>query len=193
VDVARLAPGDARGESPHTAILARDRDARAVVLLRFALDLPPGTTVVEAHVVLDRAASVEADPTPVSLHAVRVAEPWRVESLAWGRSPRLDDLNLPSTTVDDVRRDIRLDVRALVRAWRTHAPEDHGIAVVADHTSATGVAFALSDGYGASEDAPLPPPVHAPSPPTVFAGPDPTALGGTEPLRGPRLELYVKP
>jgi hypothetical protein len=191
--VVRLAPGDTSGEVPPVAILARERDARAILLLRFPLDLPPGTTIVEAHVLLFRATAVDSDPTPVTLHAVRVAEGWDAGSITWGRAPRLDDLHLPSTTIDDARSLVRLDVRPLVRGWRIHAPEDQGIAVVADRSSATGMAFALADGYGAREPT-LPLPVHAPGPPTIFTGPDAVASGGerTAP-QGPRLELYVKP
>jgi hypothetical protein len=193
-DVARLAPGDAHAEVPRTAILARDHDARAVLLLRFALDLPPGTTIVEAHLVLDRSTAVSTDPTPVTLHAVRIAAPWDARSITWGRLPRLDDVHLPSTTVDDARHEVRLDVRPLVRAWRLHAPEDQGIAVVADRTSATGTAFALADGDGSSDHPSLPLPVHAPGPPTVFAGAESTESAvDPAPSQGPRLELYVKP
>jgi hypothetical protein len=193
-DAARLGPGDAQGSIPRIAILARDRDARAVLLLKFALDLPPGTTIVEAHVVLDRAPAVSSDPTPVTLHAVRIADLWDARSITWGRAPRLDDVHLPSTTIDDARHEVRLDVRPLVRAWRLHAPEDQGIAVVADRTSATGTAFALADGDGSSDHASLPLLVHAPGPPPVFAGAE-GAEGAVEPppIQGPRLELYVKP
>jgi len=195
VFVARLGPGDARAETAPLATLARQRDAGAMLLLRFALDLPPGATIVEAHLLLDRATAVDVDPAPVVLRAARVVEPWDVRSISWGRAPRIEQEDaLARTEVSDARLTVRLDVRPLVRRWRRHARDDQGIAVVADRTSASGVVFALADGAGAGEDAARLPPVRTPGPPPLFSASEPGDRGREERgTRGPRLELYVKP
>ena len=117
------------------------------------------------------------------LHATRILDPWDARSLAWGRAPRLDDARLPATTIDDARRIVRVDVAPLVRRWRLHSPDDQGLAILADRSSATGMAFAVADGSGAGEDAVPLPSVHSSGPPTFFSaraseGPDgPTPAG----------------
>ena len=196
VDVTRLAPGDERGEVPRIATLGRERDHASILLLRFALDLPAGATVLDAHVLLDRAPALPADPAPIALHAARIVEPWDARTVAWGRAPRLDDARAPVTTVDPGRPSARIDVGALVKRWRRHAPDDQGIAIVADRASATGMAFALADGVGAREDlAPiLPVRTLRDTPPTFHAAAEPSdAPGDARGPRGPRLEIYVKP
>src|ERR1700722_1182883 len=82
-DIARLAPGDTHGEVAPVATLGRARDASSMLLLRFALDLPPDTAILDAHVVLDRAPESEADPAPITLHAARILDRWNPRSLAW--------------------------------------------------------------------------------------------------------------
>jgi hypothetical protein len=202
-DVARLAPGDDHGEVPPTAVLGRARDARAMLLLRFAVDLPPGTSIVEAHIVLDRTPAADDDPTPLVLHAARIHDRWDARSISWGRAPRLDDARLPATTIDAPRREVRIDVRPLVRGWREHSPEDQGIALVADNATPTGTAFALADGTVPADHVVPPLPTHAPGGAPMFVAPAAAeAMGpGTgmdapadlSTTRGPRLELYVKP
>jgi hypothetical protein len=202
VDVVFLHPGDttsdhATGAPPRVARFARDDDGRAVLLLRFEVDLPPGTTVVDASLLLDRATSGLVDPVPVAVHAARIADPWDGRSIAWGRAPRIEEAGGPRTPVEPSRRTARIVVRSLVQRWRLHAPDDQGIALLADKTSPTGMPFALVDGAGSSDDAVPVPPVHAPGPPTLFASAQgPEAAGGDDdaaPPHGPRLELYVKP
>ena len=195
VDVVRLASSDTdRASASRVATLGRARDASAVLLLRFAVDLPPAATILEADLVLQRASPFDADPTPVLLHAARILDPWNGGAIAWGRAPRLEEAGGPVTAIDDARRSVRIDVRPLVRRWRSHAPDDQGIALLADRASVTGIAFVLADGEGGgdanfpvlsvrgSKDAP--PPFHG-------GAEDATV----EPARsqGPRLELYVKP
>jgi hypothetical protein len=191
VAAVRLAPGDAHGEVPRVATLGRERDAGSILLLRFAIDLPPDAAIMGAYVVLDRVASVDPDPRAVPLHAARIVDPWDVRSIAWGRAPRLDDAHLPATRVDGARGTARIDVRSIVQRWRRHAPEDQGIAILADGASTTGMTFAFAD--GAPEDAPPALSVRSPGPPSLYTTGDP-AEGPSDPVpRGPRLELYVRP
>jgi hypothetical protein len=193
VAAARLAPRDARGEVSKVVTLGRARDAGSMLLLRFSLELVPETAIFDAHVVLDRAPSVQADPAAIPLRAARIIDPWDARSVAWGRAPRLGDARLPATVVNGARASVRIDVRSLVQRWRRHSPDDQGIAILADGASVTGMTFALADGGGASDDQASPLSVHAPGPPSLFASSEP-ADGRVESYpRGPRLELYVRP
>jgi len=139
-----------RGEdasAPALATLGRAGD-RATLLLRFALVLPPAARVVEAYVVLARAEAVDADPTPLSLRLTRVTEPWDARALSFARSPRTEDVGSPSSVVRTYGATaVRLDARELVELWRKRSrdPSDHGVAVVAQNETATGVAFACSE------------------------------------------------
>ncbi|HEY2514462.1 MAG TPA: DNRLRE domain-containing protein [Polyangiaceae bacterium] len=198
VAVARIGPGEA-SPTATVAPLARARDAGAELLLRFAVALPPGATVVDANLLLDRAPYVDGDPAPVSLHAARIEEPWSAGAVTWERAPRLDPLGrAPRTTIDDARRTVRLDVRSLVRRWSFHAADEQGIAVIADQTSPTGITISLADGASPKDEALEVVPVHTPGPPPLFAVAESSAGGlgrsGEQGwARGPRLELYVKP
>jgi hypothetical protein len=194
VEEARLSPGDTRGQLPAVVTLGRARDAGAMLLLRFAVDLPPGVAVMGAYVLLDRVPTAGSDDAEVALHTARIAEPWTLGSLSWGRAPRIEAARSPGRLVGGSRGTVRLDVRALVERWARHDPGDQGIAVLADRVTPTGVAFALEDGVG--DDAPDVPSVRSPGPPalyTVAAYTDPAHESHGAPPRGPRLELYVRP
>jgi hypothetical protein len=200
VEALRLAPGDTAGEMPPVVTLGRKRDEAAVLLLRFALDLSPDATVLEAHVLLDRAPSLDADPTPIALHASRIVEPWDARLVSWGRAPRIEETRSPQTVVDLGRPQARIDVRSLILRWRRHGPDDQGIAIVADadanQGSVTGMAFVLADGAGATDEKGPVVPVRSlrDTPPTFHAAAD-VSEAPAEGLvpRAPRLEIYVKP
>jgi hypothetical protein len=153
------------------ATLGRTRDGGALALLRFDVRLPPEAVLLEAYVLLERAPDVEADPVFIDLHAARILDPWDSASVSWARAPRLEEVGAPITRVSAPAGPlVRLEVRDLVQRWRRRGRDDFGVAVVADGTSATGVAFA----WRARE--------------TVS---DPPAAARAE-LTGPRLELYVR-
>lgn len=195
-DVLRLAPGDTEGEVPRVATLGRARDGASLLLLRFALDLPPDATVIDAHVILDRAPASASDPGPIALHAAQIVDPWDARSVAWGRAPHLVELGAPRSIVDAARTSVRIDVRTIVSRWRRHAPDDRGIAIVADRVSATGLTFALADGAGGTDERPPVFPVRTlkDAPPT-FHAPASAVEGVGEMVlpHGPRLEVYVRP
>jgi hypothetical protein len=196
VDAVLLAPGDAPGEGARVATLGRSRDVASILLLRFSLDLSPDSTVIDAHVVLDRAPSSDSDPTSIALHADRIVEAWDAAGVTWGRAPRLGASRSPVSMVEGGRASVRIDVRALVSRWRRHAPDDQGIAIVADRASATGVTFALADGAGRTEESAPVFPVRTlrDTPPTFHAPADALEAGGEGVLpRAPRLEVYVRP
>jgi hypothetical protein len=147
VDLAYLRRGGASSEAgapPPLVVLGRNSDRESKLLLRFSVPLPPEATVIEAYLLLDRSDLVDSDPEPIALHAARIAEPWDSRSVTWATQPRIDDLNLPSTTVRPEGGPlVRVDVRDLVAKWRTHDARDQGIAVVAETSTPSGIAFAL--------------------------------------------------
>jgi hypothetical protein len=149
------------GDSIATATLGR-ADRAAIILLRFLVALPPDSDVLEAYVLLDRAADIEADPIAVSLHAERIESSWSGASVSWVGRPRLRNTGAPWTRAFPWGgQTVRIDVRDLVTGRRQGAREDTGLglAIVSLGSSPTGLVFALESGR------------HG---------------------RGPRLELYVK-
>jgi hypothetical protein len=164
---------------PPTLILGRSGDA-AVLLLRFAIPILQDESVVEAYVLLDRTEVVESDPQPISLHAARIIDAWDGRSISFERQPRWEETGSPGSIVTGAGRPlIRIDVRDLVKHWKTRDPRDQGIAIMSDDTSRTGMAFAAT---------------------ATVADQDPTSMLGTMPpdekaawqVAPPRLELYLR-
>ncbi len=177
-------------QAPHSLATLGKGDG-ALVLLRFAIALPPEANVLEAYLLLRQADAVDADPDPIVLHAARVTDPWDGRSVTWAHAPRVIEVGAPVTRVGAATaRIVRLDVRAVVQRWRRRPGEDFGIAVVAEGPSATGVTFALEpvpagDGRG------------DPVAPAFGSAFDPRASSPMEHdapgvIDGPELELYVK-
>jgi hypothetical protein len=172
----RTEPVFAADTLPEAAPLGRADDGESVLLLRFSVPLPPEVTVVEAYVLLSRAAGGVAGP--VSLHAARVVEPWRAEGLSWGRMPRVEEARGPRTWVSPTSTHlVRIDVSNLVRRWRSHDPRDQGIAIRADNGTTTGVGFWLSAPASEAD----------PDEDDRARRPSPLDAG-----QSPRLELYVR-
>jgi hypothetical protein len=200
-DVAYVARGEPHdGAVPAVATLGRGDGA--FVLLRFAVPISPEAVVLEAYVVLDRAANTDADPEPIALQAARVSSRWDGRSVSWATQPRVEDVGAPVTRVAaGERRLVRLDVRELVHRWRRRPGEDFGVAVLAaaGPASASGVDFAL---VPLPESAERRDPVLAQAggaaaqAPTLFeprgAAPLPGAASARGQAAGPWLELYVK-
>ncbi len=183
-------PAASPAQAPHSLATLGKGDG-ALVLLRFAITLPPEADVLEAYLLFRQADAVDADPDPILLHAARVTDPWDGRSVTWAHAPRLVEVGAPVTRVGAATgRIVRLDVRAIVQRWRRRPGEDFGIAVVAEGPSATGVTFALEpvpagDGWG------------DPMAPAFGAAFDPRASSPTEcdasrVIDGPELEIYVK-
>jgi len=175
--VGRGADGErdaAPGALPATFTLGRASDAAARLYLRFEVAIPRDATVVEAYLLLHR-ADVDADPGPIGLHAARVVSRWDPRAVSWALQPAIEDVRAPATFVTAAgRRQVRLDVHDLVARWRAHDPRDQGIAVVAESSTVTGVAFAL-----------------APATPIGDASRERSLAAGAG-AAPPQLELYVK-
>lgn len=192
VDLAFIRRGDAPtgGAPPPIAPLGRASDGAAILLLRFDVPLAKDANVLEAYLDLERTSAVDVDLAPISLHAARIVGPWDGRSISWALQPRIEESRGASTTVAPAAgRLVRVDVRDLVLRWRIHEPADHGIAVVADATSATGMAFALSPVEENDDSIEL----SAKSAPVFGGTREPSrAAERTREVSGPRLELYVK-
>lgn len=156
--------GGGGGPAPDTAVLGRDD---GVLLFHFPVPLARDAEIVEAYLVLHRDDRAADDPDPVELHAMRIVEAWDGRASTAAFAPRLVDVRAPKTQIRGGRSSlVRLDVGELVRRFRSKDPIDHGIAVVAEGTSTSGVTFVLaSDGasnpravpWGArQDDAPVP-------------------------------------
>jgi hypothetical protein len=138
----RRGKGSDDGLMPSLFALGVD-DAR--LFLRFSVAVPSTANIVEAYLVLRRAAVVDDDPAPISLHVTRIVEPWESRSTSWALQPRLLEVRAPMTVVKPAGPNlVRLDVRDLVRQWGKRDPRDHGLAVVADEQSLTGTTFAFT-------------------------------------------------
>jgi hypothetical protein len=140
VDAAYVRPG---GDVATDGVATLGRGDGALALFRFAVPLAPDASVVEAYLLMDRAPDVDADPTPVVLHAARVVGPWDSRSTSWASLPSLQEVGGSETRVAGGTSTVRLEVRAIVERWRKRAKDEMGVAVVAEGRSATGVAFAL--------------------------------------------------
>jgi hypothetical protein len=203
-DIAWVRRGDRPGAAtamPAVFTLGREGDGDSALFLRFAITVPKDAKVVEAYLILMRSDAVDADPSPISLHALRIVEAWDSRSISWAAQPHTEEVRAPSSRVTPGGRAmVRLDVRGLVERWALHDRRDQGIAVVAEGASMSGMPFAFLP-VGASHDRPA-----APSPPTPLGGlgfgPAPFGTDrGTAPASvdepaaeaaAPRLELYVK-
>jgi hypothetical protein len=149
VAVACVRCGETSGRIPATVRLGPA--SGAIVLLRFALDLPAEASVVEAYLDLERVDVGDVEPTPVALHAVRVTAPWDERTVTWASLPLLADVGAPVTRVRSASgARVRVDVQALVQRWRRRERDEFGIAVVGDGAGAAAMAFALRPTAAAS-------------------------------------------
>jgi hypothetical protein len=180
-----------RSDGPGGDVALLGRGDGAVVFARFSVQLAPEAKVVEAYLLLERAPGIDADPSPVTMHAARVTGAWDGRSLTWGSQPPVEEIGAPVTRVTATSgRWVRIDVGSLVDRWRKRGPGELGVAVVTEGQSATGLPIALGpvDVPAGSDDPVL---ATQPAPDGRVAGS--AAVG--DPRRqvgGPRLELYVR-
>lgn len=176
-DAAVVEPGEpsAGGALPTLCTLGREGDGGAMLLLSFDLHSLRIKSVLRASVLLDRSDADFADPAPISLHADAILARWDARTVRSSLVPPLDDVRSPRTVVaSSGRRVVRVDVTAMAQRWLAGDSALHGIAIVAENTSATGMTFAIG----------------ATSLPEV----DSRALvaSGQVAAQAPRLELYVQ-
>jgi len=141
----------------------------ALLLLRFAVDLPPDRQIVAAFILLERAMAVDGEPDALTLHAARVTEPWDSRSVTWALQPRLEESREVRTRVDPGSGAlVRVEVRGIARGWLRRSPDEFGIAVESEGSHRSAMTFALVAGATSPRDE------------------------GARAVQGPRLELYVK-
>jgi hypothetical protein len=175
---AALEPGEssAGGALPALFTLGRASDRGAMLLLLFDLRSEKITSVLRASVLIDRSDAAFSDPVPISLHADAILARWDGRRVRSGTAPPLEDVRAPRTVVSPSgTRVTRVDVTGMAQRWLAGDSALHGVAIVAENTSPTGVTFAMGG-------APLP---------------DRGALGVVSPshevtTQAPRLELYVQ-
>jgi len=167
VDLAYVRRGSGALGTPVLATLGASDGS--LLLLRFSIDLPPEPRIVEAFILLDQAMTVDADPTPIALHASRITQPWDGRSVSFATRPHLEDFHGPATLVrPGAGAQVRVGVRDLVRRWHRRDRDELGVALLVEGSSPGGVAVALVPTSG------------------------PADPGGRAAYAGPRLELYVK-
>lgn len=126
------------------AVLGRD-GSPTVVFMRFSVRLPPTTKLVEAHLLVRKVESALTSETPVVLRTARVLDAWDPRSVEWGAQPRVESVRTPRVPVLHGGGSwVRLDVRNIVRAWRSHDHHQQGIALVADTSTPEGVTLAFA-------------------------------------------------
>jgi hypothetical protein len=170
-----VSSGDGGDVLPNVFVLGKDG---AKLFLRFAVPILPTANIVEAYVILHRSNLVDDDPEATVLHATRIVESWSARSMTWARQPRTTETRLPSTTVEPGGAPIvRLDVRDVVRQWARRDPNDHGLAIISENETKTGMTFALGE-VGAERS----------SFDTSFGGRPGPPMANLEPY----LELYIR-
>lgn len=180
-----LAPDDAavveRGEPssggalPTLVTLGRANDPGGMLLLSFDLRLHDIHSILRASVLLDRSDAVLADAIPISLHADAVLSRWDPRTVRSSTAPPLEDVRSPRTVVwSSGQRVVRVDVTAMAQRWLVRHMVFHGLAIVAENTSPTGVTFAMGATGLPEADSRV------------------GLYGSDVPCHGPRLELYVR-
>ncbi len=177
-DLAALVPGEppAGGALPTLFTLGRASGGGAMLLLRFDLHAEKIRSVLRASLLLDRSDAAFADPIPISLHADAILARWDARKVRSSTAPPLEDVRSPRTVVwPSGRRVVRVDVTAMAQRWLAGDRALHGVAVVAENTSTTGVTFAIGE-------ASLP----------ALESRGIVVSGRDVPPQAPRLELYVQ-
>jgi hypothetical protein len=177
-DTAVLEPGEssAGGALPALFTLGRATDSGAMLLLLFDVHAAKIRSVLRASVLLDRSEATFSDPVPISLHADAILARWDSRRVRSSTVPPLEDVRSPRTVVwSSGRRVVRVDVTAMARRWVAGDSAFHGVAIVAENASPTGVTFAT----------------FATSLPELDSR-GPAVSASEAPPRGPRLELYVE-
>jgi hypothetical protein len=141
----------ASGEAlPETLVLGRATSGSLSLLLHFAAPISQSGEVIAAFLVLDPVAFAPSSGSTVEMQIARILEPWRPETVSWGRQPHLDLPERAGAVVPSLRAPARIDVTHIVRAWAKRRPEEQGIAVLGGASDPIGATFSLgvTEGQG---------------------------------------------
>lgn len=148
--VSSSGPSGGGGELPEALAFGRSASGAVSLLLHFSVPIVERGEVAAAFLVLDPLAGAPQPGSAVPLEVARILDPWRPETVSWGRHPQLDLPEKAGAVGPSLLAPARLDVTHLVRAWAERRPDDHGIAVLASATDPFGATFSLgiSEGRG---------------------------------------------
>lgn len=148
--VSSSGPSGGGGELPEALAFGRSASGAVSLLLHFSVPIVERGEVAAAFLVLDPLAGAPQPGSAVPLEVARIIDPWRPETVSWGRHPQLDLPEKAGAVGPSLLAPARLDVTHLVRAWAERRPDDHGIAVLASATDPFGATFSLgiSEGRG---------------------------------------------
>ncbi len=114
----------------------------AILFTKFAVEIPKEAVIVEAYLLLQRAAD-DTNVPPFSLHARPVLEEWDSGSIRRSHVPPLGLSRTAETRVFDLSpRTIRIDVMDIVTKWQRGA-RPLGIAVEGTGPTGAGAPFLL--------------------------------------------------
>jgi len=148
-DLAVIASKGSQGAGlPETVALGRASDGTVEMLFHFAATWRDDADVVSAFVVLDPLEGAPPAASPATFEMARILEPWRSETVTWGRQPRLDLPRLAGVVRARPATPVRIDVTPLVRDWSKRLPDDHGIALLVQGADAIGGAYAVAGSLG---------------------------------------------
>lgn len=121
---------DSRAPSA-TLTLGDPEEGPSLLLLRFAVALPPERSIQRALLVLDAMPDCARLPGRVQLELAQVRSRWQPDAVSWSRRPELDMPMRAGAVHATPHRPLRLDVTKLVRQWGEHRGRYHGLAVLA--------------------------------------------------------------
>jgi hypothetical protein len=132
-DLAVLASRGASGagaDLPAFIALGREGEGNLVVLLRFAATWRDDSDVVSAFLLLDPLEGAIPPSNTIPVEVARILDPWSPSTVSWGRQPRLALPETAAVVRPQPPRPLRVDVTAMVRAWKQRRADDHGIALL---------------------------------------------------------------
>ncbi|WP_136919692.1 hypothetical protein [Polyangium aurulentum] len=141
--VSSAGPSGGGDALPETLSLGRSASGSVSLLLHFAVPIAERGEVAAAFLILDPLAGAPQPGGAVPLQIARILDPWRPETVSWGRHPQLDLPEKAGAVGPSLLAPARIDVTHLVRLWAERRPDDHGIAVLADASDPFGATFSL--------------------------------------------------
>jgi hypothetical protein len=141
--VSSAGPSGGGNALPETLSLGRNASGSVSLLLHFAVPIAERGEVAAAFLILDPLAGASQPGSAVPLQIARILDPWRPETVSWGRHPQLDLPEKAGAVGPSLLAPARIDVTHLVRAWAERRPDDHGIAILAYASDPFGATFSL--------------------------------------------------
>lgn len=126
----------------------RSDAGQVILLVDFTAPLSPDSDVDSAFLVLQPVPDTTPSAAPVPLSVARILTAWTAADTSWGRLPRLSPTDGAWRASTWGQRPLRIDVTSIVKRWREHRDDDHGIAVLASPQDVFGARYASGTGRG---------------------------------------------